>query len=114
MGIEPVSEIFHIPSHGDPSVACVGFDDELGIDTDFFQPGHHRFGLLNRDKFVGLAVIDQRGSVISGDEVNRRDLPTDRPKPVIVADVDPEVGLAVDLPELECGSESVRDLEPRN
>ena len=59
MLVEPVGEVVDVPEHGEPAVFASGMNDEFHGASDFPSAGLVALGLVQRNKRVGVTVVDE-------------------------------------------------------
>lgn len=59
MLVEPVGEVVDVPEHGEPSVLPARVYDQFHGGPDLPGAGLVPLGLVERDKGVGISVINQ-------------------------------------------------------
>src|SRR5689334_1737178 len=74
MGVEPISANLHVVDHFFPAMIFALTNDELGSEPARLSPLDEYLCLLNWDEAIRIAMDNQRGSHVCGNEVDRADL----------------------------------------
>lgn len=72
MAIKPIRKSADIPEHGEPAVVAAGMNDEIHGASEFAGFDLVTLGLVQGDKGIGVAVVDEGGRGIGMEMIDRR------------------------------------------